>query len=90
MQAELAKEEMDAVISSSISPGCHMHINTVPSIKINNEEVKPRAMLSKRKRDSSVFRIKWNHTMLFVSVRRLLPYKWKHHRYRQCFSINAR
>ena len=33
--------------------------------------VKPRAMLSKRKWDSSVRRIKWNHTMLFVSVRRL-------------------
>ena len=63
---------MDALISSSIlSPGCDMYINTVPSIKINNEEVKPRAMLSRRKRDSSICKIKWNHTMLFVSVRRL-------------------
>ena len=30
-----------------------------------------RAMLFNRKRDSSVFRIKWNDTMLFISVRRL-------------------
>ena len=71
-QVKLPNEEMDELISSSIlSPGCDMYINTVPSFKINNEEVKPRAMLSKRKLNSSVCRIKWNHTMLFVSVRRL-------------------
>ena len=53
-QVKLPKEEMDALISSSIlSPGCDMYINTVPSFKINNEEVKLRAMLSKRKWDSS-------------------------------------
>ena len=38
---------------------------------MNNEEVKPRAMLSKRKQDSSICRIKLNDTMFFVSVRRL-------------------
>ena len=40
MQAvKLPKEEMDALIISSIlSPGCDMYTNTVPSFKINNEE----------------------------------------------------
>ena len=48
-----------------------MYINTVPSFKMNNEKVKPRAMLSKRKQDSSICRIKSNDTMFFVSVGRL-------------------
>ena len=39
-RVKLPKEEMDALISSSIlSPGCDMYINTVPSFKINNEEL---------------------------------------------------
>ena len=71
-QVLLPKDEMDALFSSRIlSPGCDMHINTVPSFKFNNVEIKPRAMLFNRKRDSSVFKIKWNDTMLFISVRRL-------------------
>ena len=45
-QVLLPKDEMDALFSSRIlSPGCDMHINTVPSFKFNNVEIKPRAML---------------------------------------------
>ena len=62
---------MDALITNKIlSTGNEMYVDTVPYFKINNELVKLRPMLSKKKGDSSVCQIRHNHTVVFFSVRR--------------------
>ena len=68
-QLLLPKEEMDALLKDRMLVE-EERVSIVPSFKIHNEEVKPRPMISKRKRDSSVCQIKYNENLVFVSVRR--------------------
>ena len=65
----LPKEEMDALLKDRILIE-EVKVSVVSSYKIHNEEVKPRPMIFKTKRDSSVCQIKYNEKVLFVSVRR--------------------
>ena len=68
-QLLLPKEEMDALLKDRMLVE-EERVSIVPSFKIHNEEVKPRPMIRKRKRDSSVCQIKYNENLVFVSVRR--------------------
>ena len=68
-QVMLPKEEMDALLKDRILIE-EVKVSVVSSYKIHNEEVKPRPMIFKTKRDSSVCQIKYNEKVLFVSVRR--------------------
>ena len=68
-QLLLPKEEMDALLKDRMLVE-EERVSIIPSFKIHNEKVKPRPMISKRKRDSSVCQIKYNENLVFVSVRR--------------------
>ena len=68
-QVMLPKEEMDALLKDRILIE-EVKVSVVSSYKIHNEEVKPRPMIFKTKRDSSICQIKYNEKVLFVSVRR--------------------
>ena len=59
-QVMLPKEEMDALLKDRILIE-EMKVSVVSSYKIRNEEVKPRPMICKTKRDSSVCQIKYNY-----------------------------
>ena len=51
-KVKLSQEEMDALITNKIlSTGNEMYVDTIPYFKINNELVKPRPMLSKKKKE---------------------------------------
>ena len=67
-QVMLPNEEMDALLKDRILIE-EVKVSVVSSYKIHNE-VKPRPMICKTKRDSSVCQIKYYEKVLFVSVRR--------------------